>query len=232
MPLEAPVQPVQLLQVAAGGGDQERGHVTARAGSSPSGAPPARGCCGCCARLEAPKTIDSMLGCAQTHSIASRGGIAPEAKTDIATAPEAALAQRLLVGLDAAAHAEADLVDVRADDRVLDAELARARRAARQVHRDEARLGVVAARARGRRRSRKASLKPRPSSRSTIDVLQEDHRRVAGPANIFISASISSVRDALDVLAWPATTPPRIAASKSALLGQEPLAARRACRPR
>ena len=36
--------------------------------------------------LDAPKTIDSMFGCAQTHSIASSGGIAPEAKTDIAIA--------------------------------------------------------------------------------------------------------------------------------------------------
>jgi hypothetical protein len=29
--------------------------------------------------LDAPNTMDAMFGCAQTHSIASRGGIAPEA---------------------------------------------------------------------------------------------------------------------------------------------------------
>ena len=38
------------------------------------------------ALLEAPKTIDSRLGSPHAHSMASRGGIAPEAKTDIATA--------------------------------------------------------------------------------------------------------------------------------------------------
>lgn len=36
--------------------------------------------------LDAPNTIDSMFGCAQTHSMASRAGMAPEAKTDIAIA--------------------------------------------------------------------------------------------------------------------------------------------------
>ena len=73
-------------------------------------------------RLDAPKTMDSMFGCEATYSMASSGGMAPEARTDIAIARNAALAQRALVGLDAAAHAEADLVDVRADDRVLDPE--------------------------------------------------------------------------------------------------------------
>ena len=37
-------------------------------------------------RLDAPKTIASMLGWEQAHSIASFGGIAPDAKTDIAMA--------------------------------------------------------------------------------------------------------------------------------------------------
>src|SRR5690606_12067264 len=37
-------------------------------------------------RLEAPNTIDSMLGCSAIHWIASFGGMAPEANTDIATA--------------------------------------------------------------------------------------------------------------------------------------------------
>ena len=37
------------------------------------------------ARLEAPKTIDLMAGWRHTYSIASRGEIAPEASTDIAT---------------------------------------------------------------------------------------------------------------------------------------------------
>src|ERR1700733_11786361 len=35
-------------------------------------------------RLDAPNTIDSIFGCWQTYSIASRGGIAPDARTDIA----------------------------------------------------------------------------------------------------------------------------------------------------
>src|SRR5438067_4779199 len=36
------------------------------------------------ARLEAPNTIERMVGCAHTYSSASRGGIAPEAITDMA----------------------------------------------------------------------------------------------------------------------------------------------------
>lgn len=38
------------------------------------------------ALLEAPNTMDAMFGCAQTHSIASLGGMAPDAYTDIAIA--------------------------------------------------------------------------------------------------------------------------------------------------
>lgn len=37
-------------------------------------------------RLDAPNTIDAMFGCWQTHSIASRGGMAPDANTDMAMA--------------------------------------------------------------------------------------------------------------------------------------------------
>src|SRR5690606_5895009 len=36
-------------------------------------------------RLEAPNTIDSMFGCSAIHWMASFGGIAPEANTDMAT---------------------------------------------------------------------------------------------------------------------------------------------------
>ena len=45
------------------------------------------------ARLEAPNTIDSMFGSAHTHSIASRGGMAPEASTDMAIGAERPLAR-------------------------------------------------------------------------------------------------------------------------------------------
>src|SRR6478752_2692602 len=38
------------------------------------------------ARLDAPKTIDSIRGMEASHSIASAGGTAPEANTDIAIA--------------------------------------------------------------------------------------------------------------------------------------------------
>ena len=82
-------------------------------------------------RLDAPKTIDSMFGCSQTHSRASRGGIAPDAKTDIATARNWRVSMGVAVGVEPARHPEAELVDVRADDRVLDAgELERVERAA------------------------------------------------------------------------------------------------------
>ena len=37
-------------------------------------------------RLEAPNTIEAMFGCSHTHSMASLGGMAPEAKTDMAIA--------------------------------------------------------------------------------------------------------------------------------------------------
>jgi len=37
-------------------------------------------------RLDAPNTIDSILGCWQIHSMASFGGIAPDANTDMAMA--------------------------------------------------------------------------------------------------------------------------------------------------
>ena len=36
-------------------------------------------------RPEAPKTMASICGCLQTYSIASRGAMAPDANTDIAT---------------------------------------------------------------------------------------------------------------------------------------------------
>ena len=72
-------------------------------------------------RLEAPKTIASMLGCPHTHSNASRGGTAPEANTDIAMARNGRFS-RVAVGLDAAGHPETELVDVGAHDRVLDAD--------------------------------------------------------------------------------------------------------------
>ena len=72
-------QPVQLLQVSTVGGDQQGRHRSQWRSTSSRVERMLRA-------LEAPKTIERTLGSEQTHSIASCGGIAPEAKTDIAIA--------------------------------------------------------------------------------------------------------------------------------------------------
>ena len=73
------VKVMQLLQVAAAGCDQQGRH-DCQCSATSSRVPRMF------ALLEAPKTIDCTFGWPHTHSIASSGGIAPEAKTDIATA--------------------------------------------------------------------------------------------------------------------------------------------------
>ncbi len=78
-PVEAQVKLVQLLEVTAGGGDEERRQGCQQRSTSSRVERMLRA-------LEAPKTIERTLGSEQTHSIASCGGIAPEAKTDIAIA--------------------------------------------------------------------------------------------------------------------------------------------------
>ncbi len=69
---EAAVQLVELLQVATGGGDEEGGQGRQYWSTSSRVARMLR-------ELEAPKTIACRFGRPQTHSIASAGGIAPEA---------------------------------------------------------------------------------------------------------------------------------------------------------
>ena len=144
-------------------------------------------------RLDAPKTIDSMFGCAQTHSIASRGGIAPEAKTDIAIGRNRRSAQRLLVRL----HARRDIrkpILLMLEQTIGLSMPSRSSTSSSSgsVHGDEAGLGVVApADVVGEDAER--LVEAEAEQQVDDDVLQEDDRRRADRANIFISASISSV---------------------------------------
>ena len=96
-----------------------------------------------CALFDAPKTIASMLGCSKIHSIASPGGIAPEANTDIATARNSCFSNDISVGFDPATHPEPDLVDVRAYEWILQSDHLESIQEHGQVHRNEARLSVV-----------------------------------------------------------------------------------------
>ena len=84
------MQAVQLLQMPARRGDEQRSQLLApapaSAGSRSQWRATSSRVCLMFRALEAPNTIASTFGCAQTHSIASSGGIAPEANTDIAIA--------------------------------------------------------------------------------------------------------------------------------------------------
>ena len=122
-----------------------------------------RGCCGRWTR----RTRSTRCPAARRPTRLPRpAGTAPEANTDIAIARNRRSRSASLVGLDAAAHAEADLVDVRSRRSGSRSPAPRAREQRRQVHRDEPRLGVVPV-ATCSAKMRNASLKPRPSSRST-----------------------------------------------------------------
>ncbi len=222
MPDEPSVKTVQLFEVPSGGGDQQsRQLVTpARAGSSSQCRATRSRVCLMLRALDAPNTIAATLGCAQTHSMASSGGTAPDAKTDIAIARNRRSRKRRLVGLQAAAHAEADLVDVRANDRVLDALLVQHRQQRRQVHRDEAGLSVVAA-PHVLREDPERVLESEAEQQVDDDVLQEDHRRAQAVEHLHLGVD-QQRRDALDVLLGH-----RGAAAdrgvEQPLVGQEPL---------
>jgi hypothetical protein len=88
-------------------------------------------------REDAPKTIDSIRAGADVVEGRLRGDRAAREHAHRHRA-EALLADRLLVDLFPSAHPKLDLVDVRADDRVLDRRLPRGTSSsAGQVHRDE-----------------------------------------------------------------------------------------------
>ena len=173
----------------------------------------------CCARLEAPKTIDWTLGCPHTHSIASRGGIAPDGQAPTwrppgTAAPRARRGRRrrpphirnpsllMLAQTIGFSHA-------RALERV---------QQHRQVHRDEARLGAVAV-AHVVGEDREGVVEAQPEEQVDDDVLHPDRPGCRRPLNIFISASTSSVAMPSTSLR-PASWPPRSAASRSPSSGR------------
>ena len=136
--------------------------------------------------------------------------------------PELALAQRPFVGLDAAAHAEPDLVDVRADDRVLDPYLVEDVEQHRQVHRDEAGLGSVAP-ADVVGEDPEGVLEAEPEQQVDDHVLEEDHRRVQPGEHLHLGVD-QQRGDAFDVLGGQ-RRPPRMAALKKPSSGRKRLTA-------
>ncbi|OFJ47989.1 hypothetical protein BA896_002345 [Janthinobacterium lividum] len=108
-----------------------------------SSGPPARACCGYCRDWKRQNNrLDVRLLAYPFNRLFGRNGSRSE--DGHGDRAKLAIAQSALVGIKTARHAEAHFIDVRTDDGVVDALLFEHVKQHRQIHRDEARLGIVA----------------------------------------------------------------------------------------
>ncbi len=154
-----------------------RNHLTQR----PCRPQPARSApcsAGCCPARKRRTRSNAAPRRPHTHSMASFGGMAPEAKTDIAIVRQRPDREQLPVGVDAARHPEPDLVDVGAHDRILDADLLERVDEQRQVHGDEARLRRRTSSSTCSAKTAKDIVELQAEQQVGDHVLQEDDRRL------------------------------------------------------